>query len=86
MSEGDKKLSRRQFLSLTASGAAVVAGAGLSTSAHAKVPKAAVGYQESPKNGQRCDACKYWEDGGSCTKVKGDIAASGWCAMFMPAG
>lgn len=85
MSQGDSKLSRRQFLSLTVSGAAVVAGAGLTENAHAKAPKSAVAYQEKPKNGQQCDNCKYWEDGGSCTKVKGDIKAEAWCAMYMPA-
>jgi hypothetical protein len=85
MSQDNSKLSRRQFLSLTASGAAVVAGAGLTTNAHAKSPKAAVAYQETPKNGNRCDECKYWVKGGECTKVKGDIAAAGWCAMYQPA-
>jgi anaerobic selenocysteine-containing dehydrogenase len=91
MSQGDNNLSRRRFLSLSAKGAAVLpvaaaAAASGSVQAAPKLPKAGVQYQDQPKNGQRCDACAFWEGNNKCTKVKGDIAASGWCTMFAPAG
>ena len=88
MADESKGLTRRKFLSATVRGAvaAPVVVATLANEAHAaKMPKSAVSYQDSPKNGQRCDGCKFWEGNKSCTKVKGEIAAAGWCGIFQPA-
>ena len=90
MSDGNQSISRRSFLSTAIKGAAVapvaasVAASG-SAAAAPKLPKAGVQYQDKPKNGNRCDGCKFWVDGGKCTKVKGDIAAAGWCTMWQAA-
>ena len=88
MSDEHGTVSRRGFLSLSLKGTVAVAGLGLAAAngqAAAKVPKNAVSYQDSPKNGQRCDGCQFWEGNKSCTKVKGEIAAAGWCGIFQPA-
>ena len=88
MSDQHGTVSRRGFLNLSLKGTVAVAGLGLAAAnghAAAKVPKNAVSYQDSPKNGQQCDACQYWQGNNACSKVKGEIAAKGWCAMFTPA-
>lgn len=89
MSDQNSSLSRRGFLNLSLKGGVALAGIGLAAAngqAAAKVPKNAVSYQDSPKNGQKCTGCKYWQGNNSCSKVKGDIAENGWCAMFAPKG
>lgn len=53
-----------------------------------KVPQKVAQYQESPKNGQKCDLCKYFIAGssptanGTCRLVEGSINPNGWCALF----
>jgi len=89
MSEKNSALSRRGFLGLSVKSAVAVAGIGLTAAqgqAAPKLAKSAVSYQDKPKNGQRCDACTYWQGDNACSKVKGNIAAEGWCAMFTPKG
>jgi len=80
-------IRRRLMFDITAmAGAGVVLGAGLAprrvAAATAKLAKTEIGYQVSPKGGQRCDLCLNWQPPGSCKLVAGPIVASGWCGLF----
>ena len=77
-------MERRSFLKGSVGLPIAVAGAG-SAMAGSKLPKAGVMYQEKPKGDERCDNCKFWVEGGGCTKVKGDIAPEAWCDIWQPA-
>ncbi len=82
---GTNQVSRRGFLQAAAVGGAAVVGAGLiSTPAAAanKIPQKAVSYQSSPKGGQRCDNCAFWQAPSSCKLVDGNIDAAGWCTLY----
>ncbi len=78
-------LSRRALLS----GAAFVASAGavgltpLRARAQQKVAQAVAQYQSSPKNGQQCSTCTYFQAPSSCQLVEGSISPSGWCALYI---
>jgi hypothetical protein len=71
---------------------AVPATIGLATTVKAqaatKVPQSVAQYQETPKNGQKCDLCKYFIAGssptanGTCQLVEGSINPNGWCTLF----
>jgi hypothetical protein len=80
MSECQKEVSRRTVLLA----AAVVAPAlGLmTTAAEAKMAQAAVKYQATPKDGKQCDGCNFFVAPNACKMVDGDIAATGWCALW----
>jgi hypothetical protein len=60
--------------------------------AHAaeKLQKAAVSYQDKPKNGKDCDDCMHFIAGttanavGACKVVEGAISPHGYCAAFTP--
>ena len=53
-----------------------------------KVPQKDAQYQDTPKNGQKCDMCQYYAAGnqptapGTCQLVDGSISPNGWCALF----
>ncbi len=51
----------------------------------AKVSKAAVGYQDTPKNGQKCSNCVLFEPPSGCKSVAGVISPNGWCAIYRKA-
>lgn len=84
--------SRRDALKSTA-----VALAGIAASTHAmraalaqaKAAKAQMQYQDTPKNGQQCDACVQYIAGpkpgapGGCKVVEGPISPRGWCVAFV---
>ena len=55
----------------------------MSGSAEAKMAQTAVRYQDSPKDGKRCDGCKLFVAPNSCKTVAGDISPSGWCALWV---
>ena len=81
----EKKLSRRAFIR----GAAGVAGVGLAgtiipiqVQAQAKIAKDVMKYQDTPKDGQRCDECTYWQPPNKCGLVEGDIKPEGWCTAW----
>jgi hypothetical protein len=51
--------------------------------AHAqKASKADAKYQDTPKDGQKCSACVYFQAPASCGVVEGKISPEGWCAMY----
>lgn len=51
--------------------------------ARAKMMPEVVGYQDKPKDAERCDNCLQFEGPASCKIVEGNIAASGWCKVYV---
>ena len=47
-----------------------------------KASKTDAKYQDSPKDGQKCDQCVYFQSPNKCGVVEGDISPNGWCAMY----
>ena len=84
--------TRRQLLKLGVSlpaAAAIIPLALRSDDAHAqKTPKKAAQYQDSPKDGNKCVDCRFWQEAdgemGKCTVVEGKIHPDGWCALYSP--
>ena len=52
----------------------------------AKVSKAAVAYQDSPKGDQNCASCRLFTAPNACKQVEGDISPNGWCRIWSKAG
>jgi len=77
----DKSLNRRTVL--IAAAAAVPTLALTGTAAEAKIAPAAVKYQTMPKDGHQCDACNFFIAPNGCKMVDGEIAATGWCALWV---
>ena len=73
--------SRRTVL--IAAAAAVPALALTATAAQAKMTQAAVRYQATPKDGKQCDGCNFFVAPNGCKMVDGEIAATGWCALWV---
>ena len=80
------KLSRRSMLRgavLLASGTLAAAVIQVQPAyAQQKTAKDAVKYQESPKDGQKCADCNFFQAPGSCTVVDGTISPNGWCMLY----
>lgn len=50
----------------------------------AKIAKAAVQYQDTPRDGQVCRDCMHFlPDTGGCKLVAGPISPEGWCRLFV---
>jgi hypothetical protein len=49
----------------------------------AKMSKASVAYQNSPKGSQNCANCKLFISPASCKLVEGPISANGWCKLWV---
>jgi len=82
-------LSRRECIKGTLAALGTVGLArGAVAQAAPKVPQKDAQYQDSPKNGQKCDMCQYYIAGaqptaaGTCQLVDGKISPNGWCALF----
>ena len=74
-------LSRRTVLIAAAAAAPALV---LSTrAAQAKMAQAAVRYQTTPKDGKQCDGCNLFVAPNACKSVDGDIAPTGWCALWV---
>ena len=74
------EISRRAVL-LGAAGAApllVMTGG----SAQAKIAPAAVHYQPTPKDEKQCQGCNFFMAPNACKLVDGEIAPTGWCALW----
>ena len=83
----DPKLQRRAFFRGAATIAAAAAAATvipIKVARAQKASKESLKYQDTPKNGQECDACVYWQPPKSCVLVEGDISPKGWCTAFNP--
>jgi hypothetical protein len=82
----ESKLTRRVFFR----GAATLAGAALvgavipvrDARAQQKLAKSVMQYQDTPKNGQRCDECVYFKPPSACGLIEGTISPQGWCTAF----
>ena len=75
-----KPVSRRAIL-IGAAGAAPFVALGASEAA--QLAPAAVSYQTTPKDGKQCDGCKLFVAPNACKSVSGEIAATGWCKLFV---
>ena len=75
------RVSRRTVL-IAAAGAAPLLAL-MSGSAEAKMAQSAVKYQPTPKDGKQCDGCNLFVAPNSCKSVAGDIAPTGWCALWV---
>jgi hypothetical protein len=86
-----KTYTRRAALSLTAGTLATLAAAP-QAKADGQLAKAAVGYQDVPKNGQVCAQCVYFAfapatssaPASHCKLVAGLISPAGWCEVWAP--
>lgn len=81
-------IARRIFLERAAGflAAAGVAGGVIQTAnAAQKFEKDDVSYQDSPKGGNSCANCKYWDGDSACEIVEGEVTADAWCAVWAPA-
>ena len=47
-----------------------------------KASKADSKYQDSPKDGQQCSTCVYFQAPDKCGVVDGAVKPQGWCAMY----
>jgi len=74
-------VTRRTVLIAAAGAAPLLALTG--GEAQAKLAQAAVKYQTTPKDGHQCDGCVQFVAPNSCKLVDGDIAATGWCALWV---
>ena len=75
------RVSRRNVL--IACGAASLLALAATGAKAAKLAQGAVKYQPTPKDGKRCDGCKLFVAPNACKSVAGDIAPSGWCALWV---
>jgi hypothetical protein len=83
------ELSRRSLLRNVAfaAGGAAILGTTVSANrvavAQTKATQKAVGYQDTPKDAQRCDNCAQFEPPSSCKVVEGNINPAGWCKVYV---
>lgn len=93
--DSGKPISRRDALKRLAVAIGAAAAPGLVTGQEnlprqAKVPKAALQYQDHPNGKQECDDCIHFLPGGApgsrgaCQVVAGSISPHGWCYAFTP--
>lgn len=86
MSRENQSITRRNFLKLSGCSLALLPAALIVTDrtvAQGKATKEAVQYQDSPKNGQKCDDCRFFEAPEGCQVVEGKISPQGWCSLFV---
>lgn len=76
------EVSRRTIL-IGAAGAVPLIAFSATGAKAAKLAQSAVRYQDSPKDGKRCDGCNLFVAPSSCKSVDGTIAPSGWCALWV---
>jgi hypothetical protein len=78
----ERKLSRRRMLRLIATGSLAAGVISVKPAFAQKAPKPDVKYQDTPKDGQKCAACVYFQAPNKCGVVEGTISPEGWCAMY----
>ena len=86
----EEKISRKTALhGLIVLPALAAALLGPAAPAQAGSSKAAVKYQDKPKNGQKCSGCRWYKPAkdpkadGTCQIVDGSISPNGWCVAFV---
>jgi hypothetical protein len=68
-------------------GAMIVAGVAAASAARAedeKIAQELVQYQNTPKDGQKCNMCAQWVDPNACKIVAGVINPNGYCVAYAP--
>ena len=70
------------FWTAALANAATLFGGGLEVRAQQKVSKELAQYQDSPKDGQKCAECSFFEKPNACKAVDGDISPEGWCQLW----
>jgi len=79
------KLSRRSMLrgAVLLAGGTLAAGVIQVRPAHAqKQTKEQTKYQDSPKDGQKCADCVFFQAPSACTVIDGAVSANGWCTLY----
>jgi hypothetical protein len=88
-SEGAVNLSRRKFLNVSVTGAAIAGAAALSGCMHGaaagNVSKASAHYQDFPHEGRNCAGCTHFRKPDGCEIVAGTISPDGWCRFHRQA-
>ncbi|RWB02237.1 MAG: twin-arginine translocation signal domain-containing protein [Mesorhizobium sp.] len=90
--EPSQALSRRNFLRVSITGAAIAGAGGLAscmtgqptTRGAGTTPKPVALYQDSPNKGRRCGGCKHFLKPNACEIVAGEISPDGWCRFYEP--
>ncbi len=84
----DKEISRRTLLKGAVGVTGVALMSALTVRAQGKATKAAMQYQDKPKDGQKCSDCRFFIPGtsstanGTCQVVEGSISPQGWCTAY----
>jgi len=73
----------RRTVLIGAAGAVPLLALGATGARAAKLSQSAVRYQDSPKDGKRCDGCNLFIAPNACKSVDGKISPSGWCALWV---
>jgi hypothetical protein len=86
-----RTLSRRKFLKVSMTGAALAGAAGLSACETPRemqtagtTPKSVAMYRDSPNQGRRCAGCTHFLEPNRCEIVEGEISPNGWCRFHEP--
>ena len=85
--DANTSIPRRVFLRSTAG---IIVGAGITASgaqparAFEKYDRADVAWQDTPKDGQSCENCRFWDGNGGCEIVAGEFEPDDWCAVWAP--
>jgi hypothetical protein len=81
-SQTSKCISRRTVLFAVA-GAAPLLALGSTGAEAAKLSQKATRYQATPKEGKQCSGCNLFVAPNACKSVEGEIAATGWCMLWV---
>ncbi|TIL81915.1 MAG: twin-arginine translocation signal domain-containing protein [Mesorhizobium sp.] len=86
--EPSQALSRRKFLKVSMTGAALAGAGGLASCMTGQPTARGAGttalYQNSPNKGRRCGGCKHFLEPNACEIVAGEISPDGWCRFYEP--
>lgn len=80
-------MKRREFIKVASCSLAllpIVLIASDRATAQSKVSKETAKYQDSPKDGNKCSGCQFFQDPDACQLVEGPISPDGWCALYAP--
>jgi hypothetical protein len=74
-------VNRRHLLLAAAGAVPLVALA--ATEAEAKIPQAAVAYQNTPNGDKECDNCNFFIAPNACKTIDDEIDPKGWCKIYV---
>lgn len=87
-SDSNDGFSRRSVLVrgvACAAGAAAILTVAAEPAMASQLPKAVVGYQDKPHDGQQCSECALFVKPNACKNVAGTISPNGWCRLYRKA-